>query len=496
MSQPLILDTTNASRASLDPNAPVSASQPAISYRVADEIVRRRNTNQDDVFFATLRRNAQLAEQQQGDAAVTVAVDAMRRRVLALLINVLNRRGVDTTHIDVRSAQWILPTTQEHGEIWQLLFVHTLHVPPELVSEVLETRLSTANSPPPANDKSVTFYVRTLPFRVFELIHVLSEMDREGYIFQKAKDWVVELEGLHPLAIKYIRFAGKCVGKTAYQRAQGDLYYFSGSYALTFMQIAATLYPNVVDNAVIHEFPKAFIDGPAQGAVADVREQLLIALFDNGSVNTQIGGEGAVWRPTGADQMVFLPLQTNVMAQYATATVPLPQNLVDRIHRYAAEMTDYANEHPYISGTVDNAFTARIEQVIIEQALSCLMPNGFTPLCFVGAHLPAEHSVAPRGFWVQDGRSMELARNVINALASWEQPIGVLNPTYALTLAAAHQLPFVDFYPGWKTMASEIEDSARLFRTYLNIVNPLILTVYGDEVCQQHCLHHQSTDMP
>lgn len=382
------------------------------------------------------------------DDPFLVGVAAIRKSTFYALRTRLESRSINLSGLDERYLTWGLPRTDE-AEPWKNLLDDPLFASSHLVDGLLHLRPSTIHSEPPS-PTTTNFYIRTFVFTVNELLHVLQRLLDDGLEYSaKLFQWIERIRDVKENKATYIRYCGQTTGKTSFHRHRKDLNYTSGSFKIRFLQTTRTLYPEVIERTIVQELIDAEVIIPVDQSIIDLREQTVIGLFENGSLNTEAGGLGIVFEPSVEDRKSFWELGTRVTCLLTSRTTACSQKVLSDVRLYACQARSYANNYPISTGSHIGHFSKELEDIVYEDAIPNVLRNGWTPMVTIGSDIAVDRYKNPVRFFWCPGRGPQLAASTLSYFCSWEQShtTGRIDQHFARKISSQHALPFVNLFP-------------------------------------------------
>jgi hypothetical protein len=217
----------------------------------------------------------------------------------------------------------------------------------------------------------------------------------------------------------------------------------------------------------------------------DLREQVLIALFGNGVLNTEFGGKDVIVL-TGKDQAIFDTLRTDTVGRLVQLR-SCSKDVEKDLSKYAQLAREYAQGNPGTSkGQAKHIFTKKTEEMLVSQGTPRVLLDGSAVLVSIGSDIGDTHAHDDQPFFRSGGRTAEVVSEVYNHFAHWEA--GTLNasfnPSRTKELADISCLPFVDVFPWFVKQDADYEAASRSIAMYIATVKPFIVLAYGSLVCR------------
>jgi hypothetical protein len=337
---------------------------------------------------------------------------------------------------------------------------------------------------PAAPNKSNLLYIRTFQVPVALLLKVLDNMYDEGFgTHDRIHYWQKRIaeEEVDGDVVYTLRYCGQTTG-SPWERHRGDMYNqlktFFGRFLRVLGQTAQGV--KVLSSAKVHTVSSTL--SHASTETSDLREQILVALFGDGALNTQAGGKDVVTL-FKEDRNNFDLLRTNTLRLLATETRVCIKSELEVLSEYSHAVRKYVDKSPATTGS--GQFTDQTEAMILHQATpAVLTSNGAAVMVTVGSDLGAEHESAEDTFWYAGGRSADAVTRIYNFFCSWEGPTALeaVDPNAAKNLANSGHLPLVDFFPWFTKNDKDYPKASELLRRYMNTVKPMICLAYGERV--------------
>jgi hypothetical protein len=356
--------------------------------------------------------------------------------------------------------------------------------------EMLETLIAldewTADTPNPPT-KSNLLYIRTLQVPAALLLQVLDKICDDGFgTHDRIHYWQKRIiEELENNIVYTLRYCGQTTGNP-WERHRGDMYgqlqTFFGRFLKELGQTEQGV--EVLSCVKIHTLSSTFQQVPAD--TADLREQILIALFGDGALNMQAGGKDIVTL-FREDRDNFDRLKTQTTQLLMTETRECAQEEGDALKEYAYAIHKYVGKN--LSTTGSGHFTDQTEAMILRQATPSFLVNGSAVMVTIGSDLGEDYDSAEDTFWNAGGRSADAVTRIYNFFSSWEGPTALesVNDSTTKSLAGNGHLPFVDMFPWFTKDDKDCLKASELLRRYMNIAKPMIVLPYGERVSCSCC---------
>jgi hypothetical protein len=338
---------------------------------------------------------------------------------------------------------------------------------------------------PTAPNKSNLLYIRTFRVPAELLLKVLDDMYEEGFgTHERIHYWQKRVAEEEDVKVIYtLRYCGQTTG-SPWERHRGDMYNqlqtFFGRFLRVLGQSAQGV--KVLSSAQVHTVSSALVQASTE--TSDLREQVLIALFGDGALNTQAGGKDVVTL-FKEDRDNFDRLKTNTLRLLETETRVCTKAELETLREYSRSVRKYVDKNPSTTGS--GYFSDRTEAMILHQATpSVLISNGAAVMITIGSDLGEEHESAEDTFWYAGGRSADAVTRIYNFFSSWEGPTALeaVDQNAAKTLANNGHLPLVDFFPWFVKHDKDYLKASDLLRRYMNTAKPMIALAYGERVSQ------------
>ena len=352
-----------------------------------------------------------------------------------------------------------------------------------MLESIIALKEWTADSANPAANVKL-LYIRTLQLPASLFQETLEEMREQGYdTNDRVHLWQRRLhDDKEGTKVLFLRYCGQTTGNP-WTRHRGDMYAklntFFGRFLKVLGQTAEGI--KVLANVKVHTVAGAFAHAAAD--TANLREQILIALFGDGTLNTQAGGKDVITL-FREDRDNFDRLQTRTVHLLRSHTRQMSQAEAEEIETYAHSIYKYVGKNASTVGPSGN-FTDTTKSMIAQQALpAVLVESGSAVMVTLGSDLGEEHESAEDTFWNAGGRSVDAVTRVYNFFCSWEGPTALESiDAYATTnLAASGHLPFVDLFPWFTKAEQDYPKASQLLRRYMNAAKPMIVLAYGERV--------------
>lgn len=361
-----------------------------------------------------------------------------------------------------------------------------------MLQEMLSLEQSTADSPDPPKNANM-FYIRTFMMRVRDIRSVFQAMLHDGYdnnprIFA----WMERIESHDVSDNQYLtlRYCGQSRNKP-WDRHVSDIYSKSlKTFLAQFLKTLSMICPDVLSSSSIHTVIMATSTVPLGADILDIREQVLISLFGDSVLNTEVGGKDVIVL-TEDDQTLFDALRTNTVADLKR-TKPCSSRTLDQLRVYAKEVCHYANENSSTTlGKSSRRMTARTEQMLIDQGTPTCLRDGSAVMVTLGSNLGDDHDDEEESFFKAGGRSADAVSLVYNHFGHWEA--GTMRQSYdhgmTHSLAKLHHLPFADVFPWFTKHRDDYKAASQFTCAYMKAVRPMVVSSYGSMVSFPCCIH-------
>ena len=401
----------------------------------------------------------------------------LRRLIVSEVLKRLSSRGLSTEYVNESLLAWCLPSDGKLSSVWQDFLSDPLSCPEAEVRLIFS--LQAVNKNTAYDDETTTYYLRTLAFSREELMDVLQEMLDEGYDYMdRLYSWLALLQHFDENATAFVRYAGQTTGSPL-KRFSRDFHTSASSFGRQLMHVTADLYPEIVNNIVIQEFPRANITFLSDQRIKDFREQVLIALFGEGTLNVESGGVDFTWQPTEDDRDLFQQLKTDTVHRLRHFTIPCSDAKSAELRDWATRIQEYANSNPQSTGTARVPFSQQAEDAIFEEALCTMTANGMTAALTIASDKPQEWAEDPQPYCSYSGQAARVSQTILNHLASFESASRIVDTTLVEQLAREHRLSFTNVYPWTKKDAKDFDWTLKSLRSYIRTANPLVICAYG-----------------
>ncbi|CZR61687.1 uncharacterized protein PAC_11584 [Phialocephala subalpina] len=246
---------------------------------------------------------------------------------------------------------------------------------------------------------------------------------------------ITKVMGIHSMVS--IRYVGMSSAVSGWERMQQDLTMRSGGIYKSFVDSLATLYPAVLESCRVFTFRQA-ISAPLQayenGSISnlvwpidwshtDLREQILIALFDRRTLlNRQPGGWCSSYLPSVEDCTRFQRLQTSVFRTLEDTDHirSASDEMVAGIQTWIAKVKRFAHKHPKELGTDLYPITDIHETAYTRQAVP-MNVKGHVLLGMSGDAVPLSGILVPIPFWRQRARTVQILGDDLSRLMAFEK---------------------------------------------------------------------------
>ncbi|EAT78581.2 hypothetical protein SNOG_13956 [Parastagonospora nodorum SN15] len=365
-------------------------------------------------------------------------IDKLQQAVIDLVKHRLQVHDVHHPPLNVTNMSWCIPREHKEEPAWRLLLEDPLLFTSDMLESLIaldEWTADTSNT----GAKSNLLYIRTFQVPVALLQQTLDNMLEDGYgTHDRIHYWQnrISEEGAAEDGTVYtLRYCGQTTG-SPWERHRGDMYNqlqtFLGRLLRVLGQTAQGV--KVLTSAKVHTVSAALTQASTE--ISDLREQILIALFGDGALNTQAGGK-------------------------------------DVITLYKEDRDNF-----------DRLRTNTTESMILRQCMPSVLNNGSAIMVTIGSDLGEDHESAEDTFWIAGGRSADAVTRIYNFFASWEGPTALesVNPNATRMLAGNGHFPLVDLFPWFRKSEKDFLKASDLLRRYMNVAKPMIALAYGERL--------------
>ncbi|KAH7379386.1 hypothetical protein DE146DRAFT_626241 [Phaeosphaeria sp. MPI-PUGE-AT-0046c] len=379
-------------------------------------------------------------------------IDKLQKGVIELVKHRLLAQDVNFPSLNATNMSWCIPRTQDEEPAWRLLLEDPMLFTVDMLDALIALDEWTADTPAPSTASNL-LYLRTFEVSAEVLQDALDVMDKEGYgTHERVQHWQKRLDedlnvGEIP-AVYTLRYCGQTTG-SPWERHRGDMYGQLKTFFGRFLKVLGQTPEGieVLKGAKVHTLSDAFQQVSTQ--TADLREQIIIALFGDGTLNSQAGGKDIItlYRE---DRDNFDHLQTQTTQLLITVG--------------------------------SGQFTDQTEAMILRQATPSVLANGSAVMVTLASDLGEDHEDAEDTFWEAGGRSVDAVSRIYNFFSSWEGPTALesVDANATKNLAANGHLPLVDLFPWFTKVEKDYLKASELLRRYMNKTKPMIVLGYGE----------------
>jgi hypothetical protein len=246
----------------------------------------------------------------------------------------------------------------------------------------------TSDTPMPST-KSNLLYIRTFQIPVSLLQKVLDEMYEQGFgTHDRIHYWQKRIaEESDDDATYTLRYCGQTTG-SPWERHRGDMYNQLQSFFGRFLRVLGQTADGIKVLSCAHVHSIAGVLAQVAADKSDLREQILIAIFGDGALNTQAGGKDVITL-FREDRDNFDRLRTNTTRLFMTETRSYTKTEVEALQEYSRAVHKYVGKNP--STTKTGLFTDQTEAIILRQAIPSVLSNGSAVMVTIGSDLREEH---------------------------------------------------------------------------------------------------------
>jgi hypothetical protein len=332
------------------------------------------------------------------------------------------------------------------------------------------------------------FYIRTYTIQVGQLKRVLQNMVDDGYgAGDRIPLWLQITDDMDPKSYVTLRYCGQTKNRP-WDRHVADIYStVTTGFLARFFRTVAKWCPDVLSHATVETVVRANADFKQPAKSIDLREQVLIALFGDGTLNVEAGGKDSM-NITNEDHVAFLALgTTNLVDSLDRKTDFPPQRIYDGVSSYARAVRQYVNDNPSTTGDGRYVFSGDTEDIIAQQAIPTVLPDSSAVMVTLGSDIGELQENQATPFFEGSSRAAGAVVDCYNHFALWEQDFGnTLDANLTKKLARKNHLPFVDLFPWFSKEEKDYPAARKLLTQYMAEVQPLIVLCYGELVSQSH----------
>ncbi|KAJ4381876.1 hypothetical protein N0V86_003243 [Didymella sp. IMI 355093] len=377
---------------------------------------------------------------------------------------------------------YCLPQSVDEHPTYRLLMEDPLSLTAEKLAHIMPLVEWTADSDKvEGEDRTNRLYIRTFAVRVGLLRGILIDMITDGWDgLERVRYWQQRIEDENDDdTIFTLRYCGQTKG-SPWERHTGDMYSSLETFLGRFMVL---LGQSDEGKKVLHDVKVHTVAGAIEYVSqdrADLREQIVIALFRDCLLNTQTGGKDVIIIYND-DRRAFELLHTSTGRLLQSQTRPCTTEELAEIERYGRRIRRYVGKNP--STTQGRVFNDHVEAMIVRQATPAMLPNGSALMVTIASDLGQDHDALEDTFWEAGGRSAETVGRIYNFFAAWEGATALesVDPLKYKKLARDNYLPLVDRYPWYCIDDKDTPKASELLRRYINAAKPMIVVAYGEE---------------
>ena len=243
-----------------------------------------------------------------------------------------------------------------------------------------------------------------------------------------------------------IRYCGQTKGNP-WERHRGDMY---GTLSTFFSRFLKVLGQSSEDRKTLHDakiHTVAGAIGQASEDTSNLREQILIALFGDGTLSTEAGGKGVITL-FRKDRDHFDSLATHTTRLLMSGTRGTTPSEADGVNAYARVVHRYIGKRTSALGS--ESFTQSTEAMIVRQGMqSVLINSGSAVMVTLGSDIGESHDSAEDTFWNAGRPSTNAVTRIYNFFSSWESPTALESVDSLATQSLAarvvnNQIPQID----------------------------------------------------
>jgi hypothetical protein len=427
------------------------------------------------------------------------SLDKLQKALIDLVKHRLQAQNVHFPPLNVKNLSWCIPQRQvclfayiladlltscfsvEEEPAWRLLMEDPLLFSSEMLESLIALDEWTADTPSPPM-KSNLLYIRTFQVPAVLFQEVLDELCEHGFDTHDRIHYWLRRIAEEPVddTVYTLRYCGQTTGNP-WERHRGDMYgrlqTFFGRFLKVLGQTAQGI--KVLNQVKIYTLSGVFQQVPSDSA--DLREQILIGLFGDGTLNTQAGGKDVVTL-FREDRDNFDRLKTQTTQLLMTETREYTDIEADALQQYSRAIHKYIGKNPSTVGS--GHFTDQTEAMILRQATPSVLANGSAVMVTLASDLGEDHVTTEDTFWNAGGRSADAVTRIYNFFSTWEGPTALesINTGATRTMAAGGHLPLVDLFPWFTKDDKDYLKASELLRCYMNLAKPMIVLAYGERV--------------
>jgi hypothetical protein len=332
------------------------------------------------------------------------------------------------------------------------------------------------------------FYIRTYTIQVGQLKRVLQNMVDDGYgSGDKIPLWLQITDDMEPKSYVTLRYCGQTKNRP-WDRHVADIYATATTgFLARFFRTVGKWCPDVLSHATVETVVRANVDFRQPAKSTDLREQVLIALFGDGTLNVEAGGKDSM-NVTNEDHVAFLALgSTNLLDALEKKTAPPSQTIYDGVYSYAKAVRQYVTANPSTTSDGKYVFSRETEDIIAQQAIPTVLPDSSAVMVALGSDIGELQENQATPFFEGSSRAAGAVVDCYNHFGLWEQDFDQkFDSNLTKKLARKNHLPFVDLFPWFSKEEKDYPAARKLLTRYMAEVQPLIVLCYGELVSQPH----------
>jgi hypothetical protein len=352
-----------------------------------------------------------------------------------------------------------------------------------MLNRMLSLKINTADSPHPLPGSN-NFYIRSFTMRVRDIWDVSQSMLHDGYDMNtRVFSWMERIEALDGNTYLTLRYCGQSQNRP-WDRHVSDIYSKSlKSFMGQFLKTVGMLCPDVLKNATVHTVTKAASTLQLDADYLDLKEQVLIALFGDGVLNTEIGGKNSIIL-VQEDKDLFTTLNTTTVELLQT-THQCPATLRTKLQQYAKSVRRYVEDNAATtSGKLKNRFSDVTENMLVYQGTPRVLSDGSAVMVSLGSDLGDTHENEEGTFFEAGGRASDAITCIYNHFGQWENSVSSYDKHMAKDLAKANFFPFADLFPWFLKHSNDYHAAGKFTGQYIEVTKPLIVLTFGSLVSE------------
>jgi hypothetical protein len=369
-----------------------------------------------------------------------------------------------------------------------MLLESPLKVPADLINTLLALQPSTPDSPKPKpSDNSTKYYIRTYVIQVAHFRTILAELVDDGYgSFDQVPYWLKITDDMDIKSKITLRYCGQTKNRPWDRHVADVSSSAESSFIVRFFRLLAKTCPNVLSNTTVQTVTRVSTAFKLLAKDLDLQEQVLIALFGDGTLNIEAGGNASM-NVTGDDHAAFTQLRSkNLVKLLQEGLQPCSVTLRDAVHQYASAVRKYVRANPSTTDGTRYEFTGQTENTIALQGTPSVL-SGNAVMITLGSDIGELQANQASAFFEGASRASVAVSDCYNYFALWEQEDGLgqaVDNNLAKSLAHKGMLPFVNLFPWFTKNEKDYPAARKLLGQYLATVQPMVVLTFGELVSE------------